>query len=111
MDDPELLSLECVESLDELEPCGNGNPRPVLYMEGAAVEQITPIGGGTPLRLRVSKFGESYDCVFFSQTLQKLDVRTGQTADLVFIPQVNDFRSRRSVQLVITDIRLHRDAE
>ncbi len=109
VDEPELLSLESVESLDELEPCGNGNPRPLLYMDDAYVEQITPIGGGKHLRLRVTRFGETYDCVFFSQQAQKLGVRTGQRADLVFIPQINDFRSRRSVQLVITDMRLHQE--
>ena len=31
----------------------------------------------------------------------------GQTADIVFAPQINEFRSRRSVQLVITDLRPH----
>ncbi|MBQ3405059.1 MAG: hypothetical protein IJG63_06555, partial [Oscillospiraceae bacterium] len=52
--------------------------------------------------------GESYDAVFFSQTASGLGVREGQEADVVFVPQINEFRSRRSVQLVITDLRPHR---
>ena len=105
----ELLTMECVESLDELEPCGNGNPRPLLYMEDAQLEGVTPIGGGKHLRVRVGKFGQEYDCVFFGQTLQGLGLRPGQRADLVFVPQINEFRSRRSVQLVITDMRPHQE--
>ncbi len=31
-DDPDYLSLESTHSLDLLEPCGNGNPRPLLYL-------------------------------------------------------------------------------
>jgi len=105
VDGAELLSMECVESLEELEPCGNGNPRPLLYMEDAYLESVTPIGGGKHLRARVSKFDQSYDCVFFGQTAQGLGVRPGQRTDIVFVPQINEFRSRRSVQLVITDMR------
>ena len=109
VDSGELLTMECVESLDSLEPCGNANPRPLLYMEDAMLEAVTPIGGGKHLRLRLGKFGVSYDCVFFSQTESALGARPGQAVDVVFAPQINEFRSRRSVQLVITDLRAHSD--
>ena len=108
VEDPALLSMECVESLDALEPCGNANPRPLLYMDNVRVESVTPIGAGKHLRLRLERFGEAYDAVFFSQTAAGLGVRAGQAADIVFVPQINEFRSRRSVQLVITDLRPHR---
>ena len=64
VDGADLLSMECVESLEALEPCGNANPRPLLYMEDAAVDAVTPIGGGRHLRLYLHKFDQSYDCVF-----------------------------------------------
>ena len=105
VNDGALLSMECVESLDYLEPCGNGNPRPLLYLPGALVELVQPIGAGKHLRLRCTAYGETFDCVFFSQSANALGVRAGQYADLMFVPQINDFRSRRSVQLVITDLR------
>lgn len=107
VDDPGLLSMECVESLDRLEPCGNSNPRPTLYMEDVVIDAITPIGGGKHTRMRALKFGEAYDCVFFGQSAGNLGIRAGQNADIVFMPQINDFRSRRTVQLVITDLRPH----
>ena len=109
VDDAELLSLECVESLEWLEPCGNANPRPQLYMDGARLEALTPIGTGKHLRLRLSALGESFDCVFFSQTPDRLGARPGDIVDIIFTPQINEFRSRRSVQLVRADLRRHRD--
>ena len=105
--DPALLDMENVESLDRLEPCGNANPRPLLYMEGVNMESIVPIGGGRHLRLKVSKFGQTFDCVFFSRKREELGVWEGQAADLMFVPQINEFRSQRNVQLVITDLRPH----
>ena len=107
--DAELLEMDCVESLDSLEPCGNGNPRPLLYMEDARLESVTPIGGGKHLRLRLQKFDRSYDAVFFGQTAQELGARAGQAVDIIFAPQINEFRSRRSVQLVLSDLRAHRE--
>ena len=105
VDSPELLTMACVESLDELEPCGNGNPRPLLYMENVSLDSVQPIGGGKHLRLKLAKFGQTYDGVFFSQTVPALGARAGQRCDIVFAPQINEFHGRRSVQLVITDLR------
>ena len=105
VDSPELLTMASVESLDELEPCGNGNPRPLLYMENVSLDSAQPIGGGKHLRLKLSKFAQTYDGVFFSQTAPALGARAGQRCDIVFVPQINEFHGRRSVQLVITDLR------
>ena len=49
--------------------------------------------------------GQTYDGVFFSQTVPALGARAGQRCDIVFAPQINEFHGRRSVQLVITDLR------
>ncbi len=106
--DPGMLTMECVESLDSLEPCGSGNPRPVLYMEGALLESATAIGGGKHSRLRLSHMGEVYDAVFFSCPLNALGAAPGDKTDIIFSPQINEFRGRRSVQLVLNDIRRHR---
>lgn len=51
---PRLLTLENVAALDELEPCGVGCPRPVLALRGFRVEELTEVGGGKHLRLRLT---------------------------------------------------------
>ena len=105
--DPRLLTMDCVESLDSLEPCGSGNPRPLLYMENARLDAATAIGGGKHTRLRLSHLGAYYDAVFFSRSLNDLGCVQGDSVDLIFSPQINDFRGRRNVQLVLNDIRKH----
>ena len=49
--------MACVESLDELEPCGAGCPRPILCMRGLQVTELTEVGGGKHLRLRLNTSG------------------------------------------------------
>ena len=107
VDSPELLTMKCVEDLELMEPCGTGNARATLCMTRAYLSALTPIGGGRHLRLTVEKFGHSYECVFFSRTAEELGIRSGDWVDIAFFPQINEFRSRRSVQLLISDLRIH----
>jgi single-stranded-DNA-specific exonuclease RecJ len=51
----QLLTLANIEALDELEPCGAGCPRPVLNLRGLTVDELTEVGGGKHLRLRLSQ--------------------------------------------------------
>lgn len=105
IDDPALLSMDSIASLDQLEPFGNGNPRPCMCILAAVVEAIIPVGGGKHVRLRVDKFGQSYECIYFSHSAEELGFCVGDLVDLAFFPQVNEFRGRRSVQLLISSIR------
>jgi single-stranded-DNA-specific exonuclease len=107
IDSPDLLSMKCVESLALLEPCGNGNARPVMCLVGAELVSVMPIGGGKHLRLRLGKFGQIYECIFFSHTQEELGLSPGDLVDAAFFPQINEFRSRRSVQLLISALRRH----
>ena len=107
IDDPELLSIDCVRSLDLLEPCGNGNPRPRMCIVGAYLESVTPMGGGRHLRLTANKRGQRLECVFFSHSEKELGLRPGDLVDLAFYPQINEYRNRVSVQLILTDARRH----
>jgi len=103
---PQLVGLDQVESLERLEPCGKGNPSPVLVVEEAVLRKCIPIGGGKHLKLQVEKWGEVYDCVFFGMTRDAFGVREGELIDLAFTPQINNFRGKTTVQFLVTDIAL-----
>ncbi len=103
--DPAILNMEGVVSLIELEPCGSGNEHPLMCICNAVLESVTPIGNGKHLRMRISQKGVFFDCVFFSHTAESLGAAEGENIDICFTPQINDYNSRRSVQLLITDLR------
>lgn len=109
---PDLLTLENVCALDELEPCGSGCPRPVFFMDGLQIDQLSEVGGGKHLRLRLSRDGYSLSAIFFSTTALQASVALGDSVEIAFTPQINEFRGNRSVQLNLVDIRpacVHRD--
>ncbi len=102
---PELLTMGCVESLEAMEPYGSGNQRPTLCMTDAALADVTAIGGGKHLRLTLEKFGQRYECVWFGKRAADLDLTAGQEVDAAFFPQISEHRGRRSVQLLMVDMR------
>ena len=104
---PGLLSLENLEAATILEPFGNGNPAPLLCIKNAVLTQLIPVGGGAHTKVRINKFGESFDGIFFSKTIQDLGVRTGDHVDVAFEPQINEFRGRKSVQMLLMDMKYH----
>lgn len=103
--DPRLLTEACVESIEEMEPYGNGNAKPLMCITGATLEGAIPIGGGKHLRLKLRRGRHLYDGVFFGHTMEQLGLHTGDRVDVAFTPQINRYRDQRSVQLLVTALR------
>ena len=104
---PDLLTLDNVCALDELEPCGTGCPRPLFFMDNLKVEQLSEVGGGKHLRLRLMRGNHALSAILFSTTALRASVALGDTVEIAFTPQINEFRGTRSVQLNLVDIRPH----
>ena len=102
---PEVLTLEDVESLDLLEPCGTGNPRPVLVITGAQVQSMTQVGRGRHLKMRLESKGQVIEAIFFSADGAQLGLHPGCRVDAAFYPNINEFRGVRCVQLQIVDLK------
>ena len=102
---PHMLTQQSVATLSSLEPFGHGNEQPLFCMRSARLRSVTPIGGGKHVKLTVSCMGQNYECAFFSKPASELGFRQGELVDIAFWPQVNDFRGKSSVQLLLSAIR------
>ena len=105
VDDCALLTARQVDALSVLEPFGTGNPRPVFLLRSAAVVTCCDVGGGRHLKMRVRRDGVMLDAIFFSANAAACGVLPGERLDLVFSPQINEFRGNRAVQLQVCDLR------
>ena len=102
---PELLTLHNIESLNVLEPCGNGCPKPLLVMENVFIDRLSQVGNGRHMRLRLRQGRYGFNAIYFSANPETASVEVGDLVDVAFTPQVNEFRGERTVQMNITDIR------
>ena len=108
---PELLTLHNVDSLQTLEPCGNGCPKPVLMMKNLTIDRISMVGGGRHMRLRLCSGHTYLNAIYFSAKPQTVSIQPGDLVDVAFTPQVNEFRGTRTVQMNVIDIRPSCSAE
>lgn len=101
----EDVNMSLAEALRALEPYGVGNPIPTFAMYGVTISDITPVSEGKHTRLTITKDGRDMTAMFFSASPKSLGVFVGDSADLIFNLDVNDWMGRRSVQLIVKDIR------
>lgn len=106
---PSLLSLGEVEALSALEPYGADNPRPLFCIQGLTVDSLQNVGQNRHLKLRFSKGSVQLDGIFFSATAETCGAGQGDRVDAAFYLNVNEFRSRCTVQLQLADLRLSRE--
>ncbi len=105
IEDCSLLTVQQVESLAALEPFGAGNPKPVFLLRSVTVVSCGDVGNGRHLKMRVRRDGVTLDAIFFGANSAACGVTPGERLDLVFTPQINEFRGNRMVQLLLCDLR------
>ena len=101
----EMLTIKGIDSLNALEPCGNGCPKPVLMTENLVIDRISPVGGGKHMRLRLRQNRHYINAICFSCTPEQASIQSGDVVDVAFVPQINEFKGERSVQMNIIDLR------
>lgn len=101
----EDVNMSLAESLRVLEPYGVGNPIPTFAMHGITVSDIVPVSDGKHTRLTLTKDGRDVTAMFFSTSPKSLGIFVGDSVDVIFNLDVNDWMGRRSVQLIVKDIR------
>ena len=102
---PELLSVRSIDSLNCLEPCGSGCPKPVLMMERLIIDRINLVGNGRHMRLRFKQGNQYINGIYFSATPQTASIEPGDIVDVAFNAQINEYRDERTVQMNVLDIR------
>jgi single-stranded-DNA-specific exonuclease len=91
--------------LAEIEPCGMGNPQPVLVSRGVEVRERRAIGGEQKhlkLTLRDGR-GVAWDAIFFRQG--HLWDRIPARVDVAYTLEVNEWNHEKRLQLNVQDLR------
>lgn len=100
------LTERKVEALEMLEPFGAGNPKPIFTLDGGTLVDPARVGAqGKHMRFRVMCGERTLPAIFFSCPQEGWNFFGGDRVDVAFSPQINEFRGRRNVQLVVKDLR------
>lgn len=101
--EPEDISVNLVEELSKLEPYGASNPSPVFVLNNCTLIQKKLMGDNkNHLRLVVQNKDKNFTCVRWQNG--DVSLSAGDSLDIAFHPQINEFQGQVSVQLIIDDI-------
>ena len=102
---PEELSRDEVIGLSVLEPFGMGNPQPCFAMQNVVIEELTPISRDRHVKMLLSKGGKSFYAFAFGMGARTCAFVRGDLLDIAFSAEINRYKNRESVQLVLKDVR------
>ncbi len=100
------ISMPLCEELGILEPYGVENPVPTFILRSVSVLDCSSISGGKHTRLVIGGEEGAYTAMCFSMSLSDLDLYIGDRVDVMFNLDINEWNGRRSVQLIVRDVRL-----
>lgn len=103
------VNLNFAKELQYLEPYGTGNATPLFIIRNVTVKKITHTKGGEHTRLYLEKDGISVNAMYFGVGEGMLGFGTGDTADLLFNIDINDYKNVQSAQMIVRDARLSDD--
>ncbi len=109
------MTAELTKEFELLEPCGNGNRKPMFACRSLVVYNMRAMGqknNALKLTLR-DKEGHYVDALYFgdaARTMKEVEKHRhgtrGAVMDIVYYPQLHTWRGQTSLQFVIQDFRL-----
>ena len=100
------LSLDLAQGLSILEPYGVGNPVPTFVIRNVTVNEILSISDGKHTKMSIGDGVSSFTAMYFSQNAEQTGLNVGDLADVLFTIDVNEWNGRRTLQLIVKDVRL-----
>ena len=104
------IDREMVDQLASLEPHGPGNPMPVLAACGVSVtSSIRRLGqDGQHARFSVEQDGRTLEVIAFQIAERVAEAADkGSVLDIAFVPVINTWRERSTLELQLRDLRPH----
>lgn len=100
------VNMQFVESLSLLEPFGNGNKKPVFACKDVPISHVQLKGKNKNVAgfLLMDETGRKLDGIYFGEAERFYEEMQGrQSLQIVYYPDINEFRGNRSLQIVVTN--------
>ena len=99
------ISIELIDTINKLEPFGEGNKSPLFTVEKLILNNHRTMGQKNN-HLKIfceNKDGKPFECVYWNHS--ELNIPYGKEFDIVFYPKLNTFNGITTIQLDIQDLK------
>lgn len=104
---PACVNTEMLETVEQLEPFGAGNPQPIFGLYNMTVTDIQPIGNGKHLRVVLERNGVSLQTVKFRTVQAEFPFVRGDVVDAAVGLEPNEYLGQIRVSILLKNIKLH----
>ena len=101
----EEADISLADGLSILEPYGIGNPMPSFVVRDLTLSEISPVSEGKHTRFSFTDDRKSVVGMYFSCRPETLGLYVGDSVDVLFNIDVNEWKGRRNVQYIVRDIK------
>ncbi len=96
------LGEDLLRALEQLEPCGAGNPTPIFAASGLRLRGTPRVVGKGHWKFQVTDGERTLEAIWFGAADRELP-RT--EFDIAFLPEANEYGGERTLQLRVRDVR------
>lgn len=101
----ELCNLKTLENINNLEPFGQQNKKPVFLFEGLKVKKVSKLGDGTHLKIEVSNL-ENTTILAFGIAAKMREIKNDSIINVVGCLQKNNYDG--TLNIVLSDFEINK---
>ncbi len=105
----ELISSKAISLVNKYAPFGQANPRPIFRLDNVQIKRIFTMGKNkSHLKLIVSDNSVNsalkFNAIWWGKADKAVNLNLGMRVNLAFTMQINQWKGKKSIQLIIKDI-------
>ena len=104
---PACVNTEMLETVEQLEPFGSGNPQPIFGLYNMSVADIQQIGNGKHLRVILERNWISIQTLKFRTLQADFPFVRGDIVDAAVCLEPNEYLGQLRVSILLKNIKLH----
>ncbi|MDE5945890.1 MAG: single-stranded-DNA-specific exonuclease RecJ, partial [Oscillospiraceae bacterium] len=102
---PEDITIPSIKGLEFIEPCGFGNSTPVFMINGAVVEEISPMSSGIHTRLKIRYGNKVMYAKMFRRSPEQMGISRGDIYSFAVNLEVSEYNGNERIEILIVDFR------
>ncbi len=103
--DIDQLNLNTARVIQEIGPFGETNAEPILLLKSVYVRDMMLLSNGKHLKLSVQRGNQLFECIWWGGGCYKDDIMFGDTIDVAFRVNINNWRGTERLQLTVEDLK------
>lgn len=102
---PALLDASLVHILEQLEPYGSNNEKPIFGLYNMVIKNLTPLKDNKYIRISLARGNSVIQVVSFTISADEFSFKQGDCVDLAVTLDINEYKGMENLSIILKDIK------